>query len=486
MHLLPRVRAAATANKYKYLPNASQPSGSSLISAARCHHLRTVLTGHSVFRCSVVGCSSRLGHSYLIQRSLQGKFLSSTAAPSTSNSIIINSGRAVMLEPGLEDINTALGSLITNASSLQCRQQQQLEHVRDWARALCIDPDATPALHVAGTKGKGSVCAYTECVLRRAGLKTGLFTSPHLMTVRERFRINGAAIDVDDFRAVFWDVWGKMKQQQQMDRTSGDVLSEPPAYFRFLTLLGFAAFKRLNVDVSVIEVGLGGRLDATNIMSAPAACCITSLGMDHMAVLGKTLDKIAFEKAGILKPNVPCVLTPQKPEADAVVIARAGEVPCSIYRSGAAFCRSPNLMRLLQQQQPVVAENMTAAVALSALAALRLPLKIASKSPLLLEWRQQLMQFIPSAAYLSSGSGSGEQQHQVLSLPPDAPVPEWVVDALQVHHPPRRTNDDDDSNRDNSTSHENDHIITIAFDSAVSLLALYCCFRLVNGRVECK
>jgi hypothetical protein len=93
-------------------------------------------------------------------------------------------------------------------------------------------------------------------------------------------------------------------------------------------------------------------------------------------------------------------------------------------------------MRLLQQQQPVVAENMTAAVALSALAALRLPLKIASKSPLLLEWRQELMQFIPSAAFISSCDGSVEQQHQVFSFPPDAPVPEWIVGALQVHLPP--------------------------------------------------
>jgi folylpolyglutamate synthase/dihydrofolate synthase len=339
-----------------------------------------------------------------------------------------------MIEPGLEDVNAALGSLITNASSLQSRQQQQLEHVRDWARVLGIDPDATAALHVAGTKGKGSVCAYTESILRRAGLKTGLFTSPHLMTVRERFRINGSAMDIEDFRGVFLDVWGRMKQHQELQRVhpSSDVFSEPPAYFRFLTLLGFAAFKRLNVDVSVIEVGLGGRLDATNIMSAPTACCITSLGMDHMAVLGHTLDKIAFEKAGILKPNVPCVLTPQKPEADAVVVARAGVVPCSIYRSDAAFSRSPQLMLLLQQQQPVVAENMTAAVALSALAALRLPMKIASKSPLLMEWREQLMRCIPGADRLSSDCISGEQHQQLHSFPQDAPVPEWIIDALQV------------------------------------------------------
>ena len=344
-----------------------------------------------------------------------------------------------MIEPGLEDVNSALGTLISNAAALQGRQQQHLDHVRAWARALNIDPDATPALHVAGTKGKGSVCAYTERVLRSAGLKTGLFTSPHLVTVRERFRINGAAINADDFKAVFWDVWGSMKQQQQQQQQQHDehprsALSELPAYFRFLTLLGFSAFKRLNVDVSIIEVGLGGRLDATNIIAAPAACCITSLGMDHMAVLGKTLDKIAFEKAGILKPHVPCVLTPQKPEADAVVTARACAVPCSIYRSGGAFTRSPPLVRLLQSQPPVVAENMTAAVVLVALAALRLPPETMSKAPLLQEWKEQLLRCVPRAEALASESGVDEEQ--VHEFPPEAPVPQWIVDALQVPSPP--------------------------------------------------
>jgi folylpolyglutamate synthase/dihydrofolate synthase len=347
-----------------------------------------------------------------------------------------------MIEPGLEDINSALGSLITNASSLQSRQQQNLSHVLEWARALNIDPDATFSLHVAGTKGKGSVCAYTEKVLRSAGLKTGLFTSPHLMSVRERFRINGAAIDSEDFKSIFWDVWGRMKQQQQQqqqpqqqqgrDLDSSGALSELPAYFRFLTLLGFAAFKRLDVDVSVIEVGLGGRLDATNIMSAPVACCITSLGMDHMAVLGSTLDKIAFEKAGILKSGVPCVLTPQKPEADAVVVARADVVSCPIYRSAGAFSQSPQLLQLLQQQQPVVAENMTAAVALAALAAVRLPLTTVSKSPRLLEWRQQLELCVPGAQSLASRSDSLEERPRLHVFPPHAPVPDWIITALQV------------------------------------------------------
>jgi hypothetical protein len=355
-----------------------------------------------------------------------------------------------MIEPGLEDINSALGTLITNASSLQSRQQQHLSHVFEWARALNIDPDATFSLHVAGTKGKGSVCAYSEKVLRSAGLKTGLFTSPHLMSVRERFRINGAAIDSEDFKRIFWDVWGRMKQQQQQqqqerDLDSSGALSELPAYFRFLTLLGFAAFKRLDVDVSIIEVGLGGRLDATNIMSAPVACCITSLGMDHMAVLGSTLDKIAFEKAGILKPGVPCVLTPQKPVADAVVVARADVVSCSIYRSAVAFSQNPQLVQLLQQQQPVVAENMTAAVVLAALAAIRLPLTTVSKSPRLLEWRQQLELCVPGAESLAIRSDSLEERQKLHLFPPHAPVPDWIIAALQVLLTPAPNNNLDET-----------------------------------------
>jgi hypothetical protein len=410
------------------------------------------------------------------QRLFYCRFVVAAAACSFRSSV----NTPGMIEPGLEDVNSALGSLITNASSLQSRQQQHLSHVLEWARALNIDPDATPALHVAGTKGKGSVCAYSESLLRIAGLKTGLFTSPHLMSVRERFRINGAAIDTEDFKSIFWDLWGKMKQQQQQrllnqhqpDDHSYDPLSELPAYFRFLTLIGFAAFKHVDVDVSIIEVGLGGRLDATNIMSSPAACCITSLGMDHMAVLGNTLDKIAFEKAGILKPNVPCVLTPQKPEAEAVVVARSEVVSCPIYRSKGAFSQNPLLQLLLKQQQPVVAENMTAAVVLTALAAVRLPLKTVSKSPKLLEWRQQLMQFIPGAQGLSGNPGIGEEQLNLHSFPPHAPVPDWIITALQVLLPP--------------PSFAREFLLSLVIAQYLSADCSLSLCRIVNGRAACK
>ncbi len=440
--------AEASAVNFKHFPLVS-------ISSVRVRAFSTTLFPFTraflSIRHSAFGFPA-LGHSFSVSKQQSARRFFPLAAARSVRSSRNVSNKAAMIEAGLEDVNLALGSLISNTSSLQGRQQQHLDHVRDWARALSIDADTIPALHVAGTKGKGSVCAYAESILRKAGLKTGLFTSPHLMTVRERFRINGAAIDIEDFKNVFWDVWGKMKQQQQLHLQRGDhhsrvALAELPAYFRFLTLLGFAAFKHLNVDVSVIEVGLGGRLDATNIISAPAACCITSLGMDHMAVLGKTLDKIAFEKAGILKPNVPCILTPQKPEADAVVVARASVVPCSIYRSDAAFSRDPQFMLLLQQQQPVVSQNMTAAVALTALAALRLPLKTVSKSPLLLEWRKQLMRCIPGAESLTIAPGSGDQQH-LLVFPPDAPVPGWIIVALQARSPPHCSS----SNHTQSTS----------------------------------
>uniref|UniRef100_A0A0D3HFD0 Folylpolyglutamate synthase n=1 Tax=Oryza barthii TaxID=65489 RepID=A0A0D3HFD0_9ORYZ len=174
-------------------------------------------------------------------------------------------------------------------------------------------------VHVAGTKGKGSTCTFAESILRSCGFRTGLFTSPHLMDVRERFRLNGLDISEEKFIRYFWWCWNKLK-----DKTGGDI--PMPAYFRFLALLAFKIFSDEQVDVAVLEVGLGGKYDATNVVKAPVVCGISSLGYDHMEILGNTLGEIAGEKAGILKKGVPAYTVPQPEEAMSVLKHRASEL----------------------------------------------------------------------------------------------------------------------------------------------------------------
>ncbi|KAG3148083.1 hypothetical protein PC128_g23672 [Phytophthora cactorum] len=172
-------------------------------------------------------------------------------------------------------------------------------------------PRALSVVHVAGTKGKGSTCAMVERILRQAGYKTGLFTSPHLVSPCERFRINGKPIADDVFLRHFNAVWDGLERTQDQ---SGPY---PPMawFFRFLTLMALNLFADEQVDVVLLEVGLGGRLDATNVFRKPVVCGISTLDLDHTRVLGETLDLIAYAKAGIFKPGVPAFTTAQEPIA---------------------------------------------------------------------------------------------------------------------------------------------------------------------------
>ncbi|CAL9071689.1 unnamed protein product [Musa textilis] len=174
-------------------------------------------------------------------------------------------------------------------------------------------------IHIGGTKGKGSTCTFCEAILRECGFRTGLFTSPHLMDVRERIRINGLDISEDKFLYYFWDCWNLLKERVDED------LPMPPL-FQFLTVLAFKIFVSEKVDVAIIEVGLGGRLDSTNVVKEPVVCGITSLGMDHMEILGDTIGQIASAKAGIFKPHVPAFTVPQLPEAMLALEERASEL----------------------------------------------------------------------------------------------------------------------------------------------------------------
>ncbi len=167
-------------------------------------------------------------------------------------------------------------------------------------------------VHVAGTNGKGSVCALTAAALQASGARVGLFTSPYLKAFEERIRVNGESIPREAFCRLYEQV---LAQQQRLECEGGEPCNE----FEFTTALGLLWFVEFQCDWVVLEVGLGGRLDATNVISVPACCCITTIGVDHTAQLGSTIAEIAAEKAGIIKPGC-TVVTPhdQAPEALAV------------------------------------------------------------------------------------------------------------------------------------------------------------------------
>jgi dihydrofolate synthase/folylpolyglutamate synthase len=176
---------------------------------------------------------------------------------------------------------------------------------------------AYPVIHVAGTKGKGSVSAMCASALQAAGYKTGLYTSPHLQDYAERMQIDGRPVPHDEMAAL-------------VDELKPAVASVPfLTTFEITTALAFLYFARNKVTAAVIEVGLGGRLDATNVVS-PLVSVITSLSYDHTAVLGDTLTLIAGEKAGIIKPGRPVVSSPQKDEARLVVERVAAERSCEL------------------------------------------------------------------------------------------------------------------------------------------------------------
>lgn len=186
-------------------------------------------------------------------------------------------------------------------------------------------PERGPKIvHVAGTNGKGSVSAMIEAGLRAAGHRTGLFTSPHLVEPVERIQIAGRPVTHDEFTRAFGIVHAAV--DRLLERGEIDAHT---TYFETITAMGFVLFAEAAVEWLVLEVGLGGRLDATNVVT-PRLSVITPVDFDHEAFLGGTLDKIAFEKAGILKPGVPAVVSAQYPAARDVIAARAAELGCSL------------------------------------------------------------------------------------------------------------------------------------------------------------
>lgn len=200
-----------------------------------------------------------------------------------------------------------------------------LERMQLMLEALGHPERACRFVHVAGTNGKGSTCAMVERGLRTKGLSTGLYTSPHFVDPTERIQLNGKPISEAQFSNVFHEMHNVAEALIQRGR-----LDMHPTYFESLTLMAFLVFRQARVHTVILETGLGGRLDATNVVT-PILSVITAIDFDHMQWLGDTIEKIAGEKAGIIKPSVPVVVAHQRPEARIPIERAALEVHAPLH-----------------------------------------------------------------------------------------------------------------------------------------------------------
>ena len=234
-----------------------------------------------------------------------------------------------------------------------------------------------PVFHIAGTNGKGSACAMIEAVQRAHGRRTGLYTSPHLVRLGERIRLDG--VPLPDERLL--DLAARIRPAAQ--RLAAERPDLAPTFFELMTALALLAFAEARVDVAILETGLGGRLDATNVC-LPAVTAITSIGLDHQEYLGDTLEAIAAEKAGILKPGVPCVLGRLPPPAESVIRARAADLGCPVHLAAPAGAGLPEVALA------GIHQRVNGALALRAceLASSRLPIRpdLARDTLLRVEW----------------------------------------------------------------------------------------------------
>ena len=214
-----------------------------------------------------------------------------------------------------------------------------LENISTLAEALGHPERRYRSIHIAGTNGKGSTAAFIESILRTAGRKTGLYTSPHLERINERIRVNGEEISDEEFAQSFTRIQTLIEELLARGK-----LRAHPTFFEVVTALAFEHVARAGVEFAIFEVGLGGRLDATNIL-APEVAVITRVDFDHENFLGHSLADIAREKAGIIKHGVPVVMAAQRPEAREAILHRAAEL-------GAVVCESDKVF---------AAENVSAA-----------------------------------------------------------------------------------------------------------------------------
>ncbi|KAJ5895210.1 Folylpolyglutamate synthase [Penicillium taxi] len=240
----------------------------------------------------------------------------------------------------------ALNSLQTNfaiveelRNSRQDINERSLPETVEWLRRIgykSSDLNQLNPVHVAGTKGKGSTSAFISTILSQYTKsdqaqttprlhKIGLFTSPHLRFARERIQIDNTPLSEEQFAQYFFEVWDRLEGAAKIAGQDPSAPGTKPQYFRYLTLMAFHTYLSEGVDAAVIECGIGGQYDCTNVIDQPKVSVITSLGIDHTAMLGTTIEKIAWHKGGIIKSGVRAFTAPQPPSAEQVLIERASE-----------------------------------------------------------------------------------------------------------------------------------------------------------------
>lgn len=254
---------------------------------------------------------------------------------------------------------------------LWTKKKNTLEQVQDFLQELGDPEQDLKIIHVAGTNGKGSVCADLTAILKKAGYRTGTFISPHLVDVRERFLLNGEMVPEEKFQKSFQQVLSAVKTMTGRGYCH-------PTFFEFCFLMAMVLFAEEKADYCVLETGLGGRLDTTNAVRRPQACVITSISLDHVQYLGNTIAEIAGEKAGIIKPGVPVIYDDNQPEASSVIRARAAKLGAPAWAVSEEDCFgteensfSPDIWKDIPFKAPY--QVMNAALALKVLDVLQIP-----------------------------------------------------------------------------------------------------------------
>ncbi|KAJ6082445.1 hypothetical protein N7499_007319 [Penicillium canescens] len=241
---------------------------------------------------------------------------------------------------------SALNSLQTNFAIVEqvrksgkALNELSLPETVEWLRCIGYKPsdlNRLNAIHVAGTKGKGSTSAFISTILSQYTReepnqpaprfnKIGLYTSPHLRFARERIQINNAPLSEEKFARYFFEVWDRLEEAAKLAGKEPDAWGSKPQYFRYLTLMAFHTYLSEGVDAAIIECGIGGQYDCTNVIEQPKVTAVTSLGIDHTALLGTTIEQIAWHKGGIIKRGARAFAAPQPTSAEEVLAQRAEE-----------------------------------------------------------------------------------------------------------------------------------------------------------------